>query len=90
MVKQNIEFTLKKTDFYIVRNISSHSEHKLKILQIPAQQSLDNHAANGCYEPIVLKNSCLIEWSIADSICVLDRGICDVGTKAAGAGSTVL
>ena len=48
LVKQNIEFTLKKSDFYIVWNLSSRSDHKLKSRQIPAQQSLDDHAANGC------------------------------------------
>jgi hypothetical protein len=41
-------------------------------------------------EPIVLKNYSLIVAQAADSICLLDRGICDVGTKAGGAGSTVL
>lgn len=39
---------------------------------------------------IVLKNYSLIVAQAADSICLSDRGICDVGTKAGGAGSTVL
>lgn len=39
---------------------------------------------------IVLKNYSLIVAQAADSICLLDRGICDVGTKAGGAGRTVL
>jgi hypothetical protein len=38
----------------------------------------------------VLKNYSLIVAQAADSICLLDRGICDVGTKAGGTGSTVL
>ena len=51
LVKQNIEFTWKKTGFYFVWSLSSRCEHKLKIKQITAQQSLDDHAANGCLEP---------------------------------------
>jgi hypothetical protein len=51
LVKQNIEFTLKTKSFYIVRNLSSGSDRTLKSRQIPAQQSLDNHAANDCLEP---------------------------------------
>ena len=47
-------------------------------------------AASSTLEPIVLKNYSLIVGQAADSICVLDRGICDVGTKAGGTGSTVL
>ena len=45
---------------------------------------------NDRYAPIVLKNYSLIVAQAADSICLLDRGICDVGTKAGGTGSTVL
>ena len=37
LVKQNIEFTWKKTGFYFVWNLSSRWEHKLKIRQITAQ-----------------------------------------------------
>ena len=48
------------------------------------------NAANAGFEPIVLKNYSLIVAQAADSICLLDRGICDVGTKAGGTGSTVL
>ena len=51
LVKQNIEFTLKMTSFYIVWNLSSGSDRTLINRQIRAQQSLDNHAANGCLEP---------------------------------------
>ena len=54
------------------------------------KQSLGAYAAKDWFEPIVLKNYSLIVAQAADSICVLDRGICDVGTKAGGAGSTVL
>ena len=39
LVKQNIEFILKKTDFYIVWNLSSRSDYTLKSRQIPAKQS---------------------------------------------------
>jgi hypothetical protein len=39
---------------------------------------------------IVLKNSCLIEWSIADSIPLLIGGFGDDGTKAGGASGAVL
>ena len=53
LVKQNIEFTLKNTDFYIVWNLSSRSDHKFKSRQITAQWSLDDQAANGCLEPRV-------------------------------------
>ena len=53
LVKQNIEFILKKTDFYIVWNLSSRSGDKLKSRQITAQQSFDDQAANGCLEPRV-------------------------------------
>ena len=47
-------------------------------------------AANGSCEPIVLKNSCLIEWSIADSIPLLIGGFGDDGTKAGGASGAFL
>ena len=53
LVKQNIEFTLKTTSFYIVWNLSSGSDRTFKSRQIRAQQSLDNHAANGWLEPKV-------------------------------------
>ena len=39
---------------------------------------------------IVLKNSCLIEGSIADSIPLLIGGFGDDGTKAGGASGAVL
>jgi hypothetical protein len=39
---------------------------------------------------IVLKNSCLIEGSIADSIPLLIGGCGDDGTKAGGASGAVL
>ncbi len=42
-------------------------------------------AANDRSEPIVLKNYSLIVAQAADSICVLDRGICDVGTMRGAA-----
>jgi hypothetical protein len=44
----------------------------------------------GNFELIVLKNSCLIEWSIADSIPLLIGGFGDDGTKAGGASGAVL
>jgi hypothetical protein len=47
-------------------------------------------AAKVCKELIVLKNSCLIEWSIADSIPLLIGGFGDDGTKAGGASGAVL
>jgi hypothetical protein len=56
-----------------------------------SKRALVHVAANDRNEPIVLKNYSLIVAQAADSICLLDRGICDVGTKAqGGAGSTVL
>jgi len=47
-------------------------------------------AAKVCIEPIVLKNSCLIEAAIADSIPLLIGGFDDDGTKAGGASGAVL
>jgi hypothetical protein len=44
----------------------------------------------GQSELIVLKNSCLIEWSIADSIPLLIGGFGDDGTKAGGTSGAVL
>ena len=55
-----------------------------------SERTFNQSAANSRNEPIVLKNYSLIVTQTADSICVLHRGICDVGTKAGGAGSTVL
>ena len=51
LVKQNFEFTFKKTGFYIVWNLSSRSDHMLKSRQFPAHQSFGDHAANGFLEP---------------------------------------
>ena len=56
-------------------------------LGINLEQSFIQIAANGSSEPISLKNYSLIVAQAADSICLLDRGICGVGTKAGGAGS---
>ena len=53
LVKQNFEFTFKKTGFYIVWNLSSRSDHMLKSRQFPAHQSFGDHAANGFLEPNV-------------------------------------
>ena len=58
--------------------------------QLFLDQPLMISAAKVGSELIVLKNYSLIVAQAADSICLLDRGICDVGTKAGGAGSTVL
>jgi|UPI0005938406 hypothetical protein len=58
-----------------------------------AFSTLRAHAAgkpNSQFGLIVLKNSCLIEWSIADSIPLLIGGFGDDGTKAGGASGAVL
>ncbi|WP_224825134.1 hypothetical protein, partial [Cognatishimia sp. MH4019] len=47
-------------------------------------------AENGGFELIVLKNSCLIEVVIADSIPLLIGGFGDDGTKAGGTSGAVL
>ena len=69
---------------YIGRNSDPQTGTKTRM------QTFVHCAANAGGEPIVLKNYSLIVAQAADSICLLDRGICDVGTKAGGAGSTVL
>ncbi len=74
--------------FEFVRIIPVHAPCSERPL-IP-NQPLVERAAKEEREPIVLKNYSLIVAQAADSICLLDRGICDVGTKAGGAGSTVL
>jgi hypothetical protein len=55
-----------------------------------SERTFNLSAANSRNEPIVLKNSCLIEWSIADSIPLLIGGFGDDGTKAGGASGAVL
>jgi hypothetical protein len=57
---------------------------------IPLNRTLVQNAANGRKEPMLLKNSCLIEGSIADSIPLLIGGFGDVGTEAGSTGSIVL
>ena len=52
--------------------------------------AIDTAAANDSVNPVVLKNSCLIEGSIADSIPLLIGGFGDDGTKAGGASGAVL
>ena len=47
-------------------------------------------AARDTFGRILLKNSCLIEGSMADSIPLLIGGFGDVGTETGSAGSTVL
>jgi hypothetical protein len=59
------------------------------LTKIP-NQPFKQPAAKVSKEPIVLKNSCLIEGSIADSIPLLIGGCGDDGTKAGGASGAVL
>ena len=51
LVKQNIEFTLKKDVFLHCLKPKKPFGSHVKSRQIPAQQSLDDQAANGYLEP---------------------------------------
>ena len=55
-----------------------------------AERSLAQAAADDCFEPIVLKNSCLIGCPFADSIPLLIGGFGDDGIEAGSTGGAVL